>query len=176
MFDIVWFAVLRGILEFVGLLRLADGRPTAATASEVRPSDVGSSLAAKSWKDLVTIVLWPVVAVVLALSPLLTVGRVAVAQNPPFCEQDRVCLYENFGFGGRRWAFLPGTSNLGREANDKASSVFNNTSRAVLLYSDPGFRGSVICLNPRATIDNLALFGLNDTLSSVNSGPAEGCN
>lgn len=121
------------------------------------------------------IVLRPLVALVLAVSPLLAVGRAAVAQNPPFCEADRVCLYEHFGFGGWRWPFPPGTSSVGRGANDKASSVFNNTSRAVLLHSDIEFRGSVICLNSRAGIDNLALFGLNDTISSVNLGPAGGC-
>jgi hypothetical protein len=121
------------------------------------------------------IILRPLVALVLALPPLLAVGA-AVAQSPPLCEENRVCLYENFGFGGQRWPFPPGTSDIGPEANNKASSVFNNTSSTVLLYSDTGFRGSVICLNPRAGIDNLALFGLNDTISSISLGPAGGCN
>jgi len=131
--------------------------------------------AANDRRDLAVIILRPLAALALLLSPLLTAGPTAVAQGSPVCEPDRVCLYENFGFGGQRWPLLPETADVGPAANDKASSVFNNTSGAVLLYGDTGFQGVVICLNPRAEIDNLALFGLNDTISSISSGPAGGC-
>lgn len=113
----------------------------------------------------------------LAIALITGIGMTGASMNqaPPGCVQDRVCLYENFGFRGHVWSFPPYTSHVG-SANDQTSAVFNATSTAVLLYSDSDFRGSYTCLNRNTGIDNLALFfGQNDAISSVKPGPANGC-
>ncbi|MGH8901508.1 MAG: peptidase inhibitor family I36 protein [Egibacteraceae bacterium] len=89
------------------------------------------------------------------------------------CASGEVCLYEDFAYRGQVSRFSPGTSDLG-SANDQASSVFNAAPHAVLLYDGSSFSGSNICLNPNTGIDNLAIFGRNDSISSIGVGP-EGC-
>lgn len=115
-----------------------------------------------------------VAALAIALVAGVSLGGTSVTQPPSNCPSGQVCLYQDFAYRGGVAPFPPGTPNLGL-ANDQASSVFNAAPRAVLLYDDSNFGGSSICLNPDAGIDNLALFGRNDSISSIGVGPAGGC-
>ena len=98
----------------------------------------------------------------------------AVTQPPAGCAPGRICLYQDFAYRGPVSLFSPNTPNLG-PANDQASSVFNATPGAVFLYDDPSYRGARICVNPDTGINDLALFGRNDSISSIGVGPAGGC-
>jgi Peptidase inhibitor family I36 len=108
-------------------------------------------------------------------SPLLArLGMVgSTARPPPDCASNRVCLYEDFVFRG---PVVLSSDTLDLEsANDQASSVFNNSPHVIFLYEDSGYGGPKICLNPNTGIDNLALFGQNDSISSIEVSSVKGC-
>lgn len=115
-----------------------------------------------------------IAALAIALVAGMALAGPSVTQPPWNCPSGRVCLYEGFAYRGRVFPFLPGTPNLG-SANDQASSVFNNAPRAVLLYDYPNYGGSSICLNPDTGINDLALFGWNNAISSIGVEPSGGC-
>lgn len=115
-----------------------------------------------------------IAALAIALLTGMSLAGASLTQVPSGCTADRVCLYQDFAFRGQLSIFSPDAPHLG-SANDQASSVFNNTSGAVLLYDGPSYSGSNICLNPNTGIDNLALFGRNDAISSIRFRPAGGC-
>jgi hypothetical protein len=85
------------------------------------------------------------------------------------CEFGAVCLYEDSGFFGLVAQFLENmdVSYVGDDANDRISSVHNNTSSAVVLYDDPNYGGTEFCLDPGIAIDDLSVVGLDDSISSL---------
>lgn len=106
---------------------------------------------------------------VLAMTVLVAVGATGagVAQGQPGCGPGQVCLYDGTGYSGQLWSFPPSTTYVGNDANDRASSVFNETSSAVRLFSEPNSGGSSICVNPSSGIGDLGSVGLSDAVSSI---------
>lgn len=115
-----------------------------------------------------------IAALAIALVTGMSLAGASVTQAPSGCAADGVCLYEDFAFRGQVSLHPPGTPDLG-PSRTKVSSVFNNTSHAILLYDSSDFGGSRICLNGNTGIDNLALFGRNGAISSIGHGPTGGC-
>lgn len=83
----------------------------------------------------------------------------------------QVYLYDAIGYGGERWCF-PGadTPYVGNDVNDRASSVFNETTTPVELFSEPDYAGTSVCLEPGTGFDDLSIVGLDDTISSIRVG------
>jgi hypothetical protein len=97
------------------------------------------------------------------------------------CGSGYYCLFSDKMYAGTR-TLLPGgacTTNVG-SANDKASSVYNNTGSSVRFYQDTNLGGKYIMVAPRTGVSDLgsvrifnadgSLFGtntMNDRISSA---------
>lgn len=89
------------------------------------------------------------------------VVRGGQAYSQPGCEPGAVCLYQDSGYSGLLALFFGDgdVSYVGDDVNDRTSSAYNNTGAAVVLFSDPNFGGSAICLNPGTGIEDLGAVG-----------------
>jgi len=112
-------------------------------------------------KKVVARVLLPMVVVV-----GVSVAGMRDARGQQGGDSGALCLYENVGFGGQLWPFFSSSFYVGDDVNDRASSVFNATGMAIVLYSEPDFGGFSFCLDPGAGFGDLDVVGLNDVISS----------
>ncbi len=83
---------------------------------------------------------------VAALVTASVASSITAASAAPACPTARVCLYDNYWFTGTQRTFDWVTSNVGRDANDKASSLVvgppaDSRSPYVYFYQDTDFRG-----------------------------------
>jgi hypothetical protein len=125
-----------------------------------------------------------VLGVALAAAAFLPATASAVgAEEPPdqtlrgrglaVCPVDAYCLYEFENFnrdnprGGAVWAYYGTVYEMDRTADDRASSVFNNTRKAVHLYEDSDFRGRCADLQAYSSEPRLKELALDRRISSV---------
>jgi hypothetical protein len=93
------------------------------------------------------------------------------------CDANRVCLWEDDHAGGELKQYSSSMCSL-PGFNDKASSVYNNTSHTVRLYDDKDLKDRVVVLAPGKTIADLGVddFKFNDKTSSLHiAGDAAHC-
>lgn len=86
------------------------------------------------------------VAGVAALVTASVASGITAANAAPSCPTARVCLYDNYWFTGTQRTFGWVVSNVGQDANDKASSLVvgpaaDARSPYVYFYQHDNFRG-----------------------------------
>ncbi|MER5699951.1 peptidase inhibitor family I36 protein [Streptomyces mirabilis] len=102
----------------------------------------------------------------------------APAQAAAVCPSNAVCFYQNINLGGSMFK-MPGSTVKrfsaykyynGANANDSASSVRNNTSRGLTVFTDDNYTGLAYYIPAHSTIYDLRAPSLNDCLSSAKLG------
>ncbi|CAM5364277.1 hypothetical protein SALBM135S_08471 [Streptomyces alboniger] len=89
------------------------------------------------------------------------------------CPVDAYCLYEFENFnrdsarGGAVWAYFGTVYRMDEAADDRASSAFNNTHKAVHLYEDGDFRGRCADLQAFSGEPRMKELALDERVSSV---------
>ncbi|MFH5879800.1 peptidase inhibitor family I36 protein [Arthrobacter sp. NA-172] len=83
---------------------------------------------------------------VAALVTASVASGITAASAAPSCPTARVCLYDNYWFTGTQRTFGWVTSNVGPDANDKASSLVvgpaaDSRSPYVYFYQDANYEG-----------------------------------
>ncbi|GHF51315.1 hypothetical protein FHX82_003999 [Amycolatopsis bartoniae] len=88
------------------------------------------------------------------------------------CGNTRICLYPDIGYGGQPWTW-PNDSSDGNisdvGANDKASSITNNSNYYVRFYANSYGGEPHVCLHPHSSISDLRSYSMNDKISSFYS-------
>ncbi|MFD8725085.1 peptidase inhibitor family I36 protein [Streptomyces sp. NPDC059629] len=102
----------------------------------------------------------------------------APAQAAAVCPSNAVCFYQNSNLGGSMFK-MPGSAVQrfsayryynGANANDSASSVRNNTSRALTVFTNDNYKGVAFSIPAHSTIYDLGYWSLNDCFSSAKLG------
>jgi len=92
-----------------------------------------------------------------------------------YCPDGYLCFWPHPNYGGhygqtresnRDWRSWPDSECWSGTWNDCASSVVNNTDCAVDLYRDIRWSGGYYTIEPRGSIDDLRLIGMDDQISS----------
>lgn len=90
------------------------------------------------------------------------------------CASGYVCGWANTGYGGDKlvnWRVgsVGATYEIGRSADNKITSISNESSKALRLYANDGATGASFCLGPGGDIRNLGSLepSRNDWIESI---------
>ena len=112
---------------------------------------------------------WSRAAVMTAVAAATALGVATPALAAPVTAQaGYLTLAENQNLSGQNWNYSDTNSNLGGPG-DEASSVFNGSDRAWVLYDDTSFRDRRYCITPGQRINNLhsSSWNFGDKISSI---------
>ncbi|MBV2353674.1 hypothetical protein KUM39_04740 [Streptomyces sp. J2-1] len=101
------------------------------------------------------------------------------SESAPHPSMDGWWFYQDTGWGGHFGMqdagvavnALPPEGVSGPAANDWTSSLVNQSSVPLCVYSDNDFQGTSHYFAPGAVVRDLSVFGLNDTISSFRASP-----
>lgn len=112
---------------------------------------------------------------VLAMASLMAPASSSAAKSS--CPSSALCLWQNYAYGGSQWTFSINSwpqdqwDYVGGEANDRASSVYNNRVHAALIAqnANPATEGGgIACLNPGQSYEDLAEWHWPQNFNSAN--------
>lgn len=87
------------------------------------------------------------------------------------CGNTRICIYPDIGYRGNPWTWTNGSivGFVGNAANDKGSSIVNNSNHTVRFYKDSVWGEPHVCMHPHSRISDLRSYSMNDSISSFSS-------
>ncbi|GAA1012908.1 hypothetical protein Aple_015570 [Acrocarpospora pleiomorpha] len=113
-------------------------------------------------------------AMSVALAGLSVLSAAALTAAPAQASAGALRLGEHQSLAGKIWLYYDNTSSLGG-AGDEASSAFNDTEDAWVLYVDSGYRDHRFCIRSGQYIRNLHTYNFGDKISSVRRLSTRSC-